>query len=318
MKEKMTAILNEKMNDWTAPVLPQDIPHGDMPGDKVNIGEGHIQKAGTIFPILLGMLKETVEKTGNPKVVVAVHGGSGVGKSEVASLLTYYLNDIGIGAYTMSGDNYPRRIPLYNDAERLREYRVGGLRGLLTNHEYSDDIAEQLIQLEEEEKEADPAMVETYPWLSTFQREGRSALTAYLGTMKEQDFDEVTNIIRQFKAGEKEIFLKRMGRTETALWYDAVDFSNIQVLIIEWTHGNNRLIQGVDIPILLNSTPQETREYRRLRGRDGKTDSAFTTMVLEIEQKLLDSQADRAKLIIAKDGSILTYHEYRQLMVNQA
>ena len=318
MKEKLLEVIDQTVSSWTAPKLPEEIPHGDMPGDKVNIGEGHIQKAGTIFPLLLTMIKETVEKTGNPKVVVAVHGGSGVGKSEVASLLTYYLNEAGIGAYTMSGDNYPRRIPLYNDAERVREFRVGGLRGLLTNHEYNDDIAEALIQLEEEEKDSDPALVTEYPWLATYQREGRSALTAYLGTMKEQDFDEVTNIIRSFKAGDPQIFLKRMGRTETALWYDCVDFSNISVLVIEWTHGNNRLIQGVDIPILLNSTPQETREYRRLRGRDGKTDSPFTTMVLEIEQKLLESQADRAKLIIAKDGSILTYQEYRQLMVNQA
>ena len=30
---------------WTAPAVPADIPHGDMPGDKVVIGEGHIAKA---------------------------------------------------------------------------------------------------------------------------------------------------------------------------------------------------------------------------------------------------------------------------------
>ena len=31
--------------------IPQDIPHGDMPGDKVEIEEVHINKARTIFPL---------------------------------------------------------------------------------------------------------------------------------------------------------------------------------------------------------------------------------------------------------------------------
>ena len=108
-----------------------------------------------------------------------------------------------------------------------------------------------------------------------------------------------------------------MGRTDTELWYDEVDFSEKSVLVIEWTHGNNANIVGVDIPILLNSTPEETREHRRLRGRDGKTDSPFTTMVLEIEQKLLDSQADRARIIVSKSGEIIGYADYRELMAHQ-
>ena len=37
-----------------------------------------------------------------------------------ASLLAHYLQQIGVGCYVLSGDNYPRRIPAQNDAERLR------------------------------------------------------------------------------------------------------------------------------------------------------------------------------------------------------
>ena len=33
--------------------IPDDIPHGDMPGDKIEIGESHIAKAKTIFPLLI-------------------------------------------------------------------------------------------------------------------------------------------------------------------------------------------------------------------------------------------------------------------------
>ena len=108
---------------WTAPVLPEKIPCGDMPGDKIQIGEEHIRKAQTIFPVL----KEIIDSRGGARTVVSVCGGSGVGKSEIASLLAFYLRSAGLGAYVLSGDNYPRRIPRANDEERLRVYRQGGL-----------------------------------------------------------------------------------------------------------------------------------------------------------------------------------------------
>ena len=42
----------------------------------------------------------------------------------------------------------------------------------------------------------------------------------------------------------------------------------------------------------------QTLEHRRLR-RDMQTDSAFTTMVLNIEQRKLDSQAWKAQVILS-------------------
>ncbi len=104
-----------------------------------------------------------------------------------------------------------------------------------------------------------------------------------------------------------------MGREESALWYDRVDMRNASVLVVEWTHGNNDLLTGVDIPIFLHSTPQETLEHRRLRARDGAPDSPLVTMVLEIEQSLLQSQAHKAKIIVTKSGHVLSYEQYRQL-----
>ena len=43
---------------WTPPALPESIPHGDMPGDKIRIGEDHIRKAQLLFPKLLEALKD--------------------------------------------------------------------------------------------------------------------------------------------------------------------------------------------------------------------------------------------------------------------
>ncbi len=41
----------ENPSAWTAPVIPEKIPQGDVPGDKIEIGEDHINKANLIFKL---------------------------------------------------------------------------------------------------------------------------------------------------------------------------------------------------------------------------------------------------------------------------
>ncbi len=259
----MTAMITAEK--WKAPELPADIPGGDMPGDKIKIGKDHVQKAQLIFPLLLKEMEKLKEQDpGRRRYVVSVYGGSGVGKSEVASILGFYLNEAGIGAYIMSGDNYPHRIPEFNDAERERVFEEGSIE----------------------------------------------ALRAYLGSEYEINFKEVNEILRIFHEGADEIFLRRMGRSETELWYEPVSMRDTEVLILEWTHGNNAHLRGVDIPVFLASTPAETLAHRMARGRDGNPDSPFITMVLGLEQSLLASQTHKAKIIVSKAGSIITAGEY--------
>ena len=45
---------------WNLPPVPQDIPHGDMPGDKICISAEHIAKAGTLYP----RLREEMDRLG--------------------------------------------------------------------------------------------------------------------------------------------------------------------------------------------------------------------------------------------------------------
>ena len=201
-----------------------------------------------------------------------------------------------------------------NDAERVRVFRVGGMRGMLEAGVYTEETGAELRRLWAADADAGPKETAGREWLRVYQAEGRKALAGYLGTPYEQDYDELNAIIAKFKAGSDALLLKRMGRTEDARWYESVDFSRIHVLVIEWTHGNSDFLHGVDIPVLLNSTPEETRAHRRARARDGKTDSAFTTMVLEIEQAELDQCAHKAKIIISKNGEVLTFDQYRLLM----
>lgn len=294
-----------------------DIPAGDMPGDKVKIGLQHVHKARVIFPKLLELLTPALESNPHQRAVVVICGGSGVGKSETASLISQYLNRVGLGSYTLSGDNYPHRIPKYNDAERLRIFRKSGISGLIAHGQYLEGRHAILKALQASGDDANAECAKTYPWLSLYQSAGRNGLKNYLGTTKEIDFKELSGIVAQFKNGATSILLKRMGREETELWYEPVDFKDKHILVIEWTHGNNHNLQGVDIPILLNSTPQETLEHRRSRNRDGATESPFTTVVLAIEQEMLVSQAPNAMLILSKSGEILTYNDFVNLSLQE-
>ena len=77
------------------------------------------------------------------------------------------------------------------------------------------------------------------------------------------------------------------------------------MLLLEWTHAGADQVKGVDIAICLRSTPEETKAYRLFRARDGKADSAFVTMVLEIEQEKLDRRMENADIILSKEGEVL-------------
>ncbi len=312
----MNPVTEEKVKELSLKniEIPEEIPHGDMPGDKIEIGESHIAKAKTVFPNLLEELSKITASNSYGRAVVTVCGGSGVGKSEIASLLSYMLEQSGIGSYTMSGDNYPHRIPMYNDAERLHTFRQAGIRGMVDGGAMNPENYAVVKKYQEDNDDANPEHVKENPWFATYLDAGKKALSEYLGTPNETDFAEVDSILAAFKDGADKLWLKRMGRDECTLWYDEVDMSAKQVLIIEWTHGNTDCMKEVDIPILLNSTPQETLEHRRSRARDGKVDSPFTTMVLELEQNKLVSQAHKAKIIVSKQGEIISYDDFKKLM----
>ena len=302
------------LNDWQAPEIIGDVPHGDMPGDSVVIKDEHISKLRVLFPALKVMLYETLCASPYGRAVVSICGGSGVGKSETASLLSYELNRLGIGAYTMSGDNYPHRIPAQNDEERLRVFRHAGTRALACAGYLTPDMQDALRALWADGTDADPAFVNAMPWLEVYQKEGRCALSRYLGTELETDFAQVSELLSAFHQGAQSLMLKRMGRTPDALWYDCVNMCNTHVLVLEWTHGNSDLLHGVDIPILLNATPAETLAHRRARARDKGVDSPFTTMVLQLEHAKLEMQAHKARIILSRSNDLLDYATFRKAM----
>ena len=192
------------------------------------------------------------------RLVMSIYGGSGSGKTTIAAALQQcFLND-GMGCYVLTGDNYPHRIPVRNDEERLRVYNESGEDGL----------------------------------------------RGYLGTPEEIDFERVNKELSEFKAGKDIIEIKHMGRVDGDISYDETDFCGISVLILEWTHGGSDYLSGVDIPVFLESSPEETKARRIKRGRDENAASPFICRVVELEQEKLDLQRKNARIVVGKDGKV--------------
>jgi alpha-galactosidase len=302
---------NKLKSQWSPPRLDiGSIKAGDMPGDKIAINESHIKKANTIFPYIL----QELGKLGDKRMVISVYGGSGVGKSELGSVLGHYLDLQNYPSYILSGDNYPHRIPQYNDMERLFVFRNAGLYALARNRDFKNEWSNKLQQKWPSMEDFQPETFskEDASWINEYYAAGRNALENYLGTEQEINFSFLNHIIKTFKGGANTINLKRMGRTPDDIRLEAVNFTGVQVLIIEWTQGNNPTLDGVDFPIFLFSTPAETLAHRLARKRDKNTDSPFINLVLEIEQEKLVSQVKNAKLIVSKDGAVLSYSEFKE------
>lgn len=290
--------------DWCPPVIKtESIKTGDMPGDKVLINDSHVDLANKIYPHLRNRFKSIDSK----RFVVSVYGGSGVGKSEIGSILAHYSTLDGFNSYVLSGDNYPHRIPKENDRERLGTFRNAGLNALSERADFKDQWMKRLGELWEsmEDFKQQSASESDFEWREVYFEAGKKALHDYLGTSKEINFEYINRIIHSFKNGEKQIILKKMGRIEDDIKLESVNFSKTQILFIEWAHGNNPQIKGIDFPIFLYSSPEETLAHRLSRSRDNNIDNPFINLVLSIEQQKLTDQTENAKLIVNRDGEIL-------------
>ena len=256
-----------------------------------DLAREQIRNAERLFPLILKKTEERKEK----KTIISVSGGSGVGKTGMAFLLQNMFEKQGKKSLIISGDNYPHRIPMYNDAERIARFRMSGLNGLITERLYTDEVKEKLLELQKAGRDAEEQ--EDMQWLSIYQKYGDKALTDYLGTDQELDYEAVSNLLMQFHGGTSQLMLRHMGRTPDDIWYDRRDVSDTDILILEWTHGNSACLQGVDVSVVLISTPEETLENRKKRNRDTAIDSPFVARVLRIEQKKINDGLDRADII---------------------
>lgn len=268
---------------------------------KVNIVEAQRRNADLLYPCIRSRLQEL---KGEEKKVIAISGGSGAGKTGMAWLLKEHFAENKISALILSGDHYPHRIPMYNDAERLQIFRSAGLIGLLEENLYHADVEDALRKLQMQGEDANEEWETQYPWLTVYQKYGDKALKDYLGTERELRFFEVSSVLSAFKRGEKILWLRQMGREAHEVWYKEERTEDKEILILEWTHGNSPLLTGIDLSIVLESTPEETLENRKKRNRDAAITSPFVARVLRIEQEKINAGMDMADFIQDMAGNI--------------
>ena len=249
---------------------------------------------------LRALLLQNEKLRDKKRLVIGLCGGSGSGKSVMAGLLCTLLNGAGLKTIIMTGDNVPRRIPRLNDSERVTIFRNAGTKALVKAGLYSKAAQKKLNEWMKDFTDASYEYVKENPWFQTYLDEGKKALERYLGSPLEQDFDYCNEILQAFKNGEKKVWLKNLGREEDSLCYEEEDFSDKDIMILEWTHANSNYVIGVDIPIFLESTVEETLEFRLQRNRDTYIDSPFLMMVLGIEQAQLISQKPKALIKIKR------------------
>lgn len=283
----------------------QKIPGGDMPGDSININDKAVLAAEKFFPVIRERLARSVENNPYGRTVISVSGGSGSGKTCLSALVAFYLNQCGIGARIISGDNYVHRIPVENDAERLRVFRHNGIAAMVSSGLFDNGIFEKLQRYQRQQNETGHAKDIDEPWFRTYIEGGKAALEQHLGSRNEQNFDMLNDIIRAFKDGAEDLWLRRMGRDNTALWYEKADMADVHVLILEWTHGLSKLLSGIDTRVFIYSTPEETYASRIERSRDENARTDFIQSVIAIEQKLLMERVPAADIIISRAGELL-------------
>lgn len=297
------------IDDFTLMPL-ENVQGGDMPGDTAHISTPVCRRVEKLLPHLVTKLEEKYGTDIPAKLVIAVSGGSGSGKTSGAAALREALAMVGLKGYVLSGDNYPRRIPQHNDEERLTIFRSAGLKALLAAGEYTPERFADLQPLQKTGIDSDPRQCAAYPWMQIYQQGGRAALAGYLGRTAEQDYDALNAVLAQFRAGAPVLWLKRMGRKEWERWYEPKNFADVDVLLLEWTHAGSADLKNTNLKVFFNSTQEETRACRVARSRDAGADSPFVTMVLEIEQAMLNRRACDADLIQNRDGTMVDTAAY--------
>ncbi len=275
-----------------------ELNKGDNLSDNIILCEGQYENAKLIF----NEIKDHLDKT---KLIISLSGGSGSGKSGISAILSDFLDENYIGNYVMSGDNYPIRIPSINDQERLMQGRIGGIKNLANNDLATEINNKVLTQLQLEGVDLDDYSVKKYPFLKYYKEGFRKALEDYLTTSNEQDFSLVNSILKDFKNNKDDIYIKKMGRNLEEIYFEKVDFSNINVLILDWTHALSDELENVDIKIMIQSTPSETKEGREKRNRGDAIDDPFINMVLSVEQEKLNVNSSMANIIITRDGKLV-------------
>jgi alpha-galactosidase len=104
-------------------------------GDVLKINISHRARANVLFSWLRNHYSDSKQK-----LVIAVGGPSGSGKSEIGALMSSLYQSLGVPAILVPCDNYPIRAPKYNDIHRRELFDSKGKDALAAYLGSDDEI----------------------------------------------------------------------------------------------------------------------------------------------------------------------------------
>lgn len=260
--------MTSKIKEYTLEQANEDISaqtENLLAGDKISFCAEQFEAAKKIYEQLEANWS-CQKKDSDLKIVVSLFGGSGSGKTGFSRLLASFFQLDGFESLVVSGDNYPKRIPVENDARR-NELFVSG---------------------------------------------GKEALEAYLGSYEEIDYEAINELLLDFKSGAKEVNLRKLGTKPGELSYTKTDVSSTRILILEWTHGGNRALKNVDCRIYLHCSRLVAEKRRFARKRNANYASPLISACIDIEGKMLETQALSADFIFEQNGSQISRETFER------
>lgn len=114
-------------------------------GDIPEIKPKHKKASKGLVPYICKAVID--EKKKKRRIIVALGGESGAGKSEVAEFLRFNLRREGIRAWTVAGDAFFKRVPSENHRARMKAYEGGKLEEYLGPKEVDLDRLESILHL---------------------------------------------------------------------------------------------------------------------------------------------------------------------------
>lgn len=114
---------------------------------------------------------------------------------------------------------------------------------------------------------------------------------------QEVNLDLLAMHVADFRAARDRVAAPRVDWHANEFLTREIDFSPLAALVVEGTYVLN--LRDLDVRIFLEATHEDTRERRRLRGRD--IVDPVIDEILALEHRIIARQADRADVVIDRE-----------------
>jgi uridine kinase len=118
----------------------------------------------------------------------------------------------------------------------------------------------------------------------------------------EVDLALLQSHIETFKAGNQSLIKPLVHYKENEIKKEIVDFSNIDVVIVEGTYTS--ILDNIDCKVFIDRTYKDTYAQRVERAREEMT--SFIESVLEIEHLIISKHISFANVVLDKDYNVKT------------